>query len=341
MNVNLPSPNRVLSAAFAFRSSKVLLSAVDLGVFPALLDGPLRLEALVGKLGLHGRGAHDFFDTLVSLGFLSRDADGRYHNVPDCSVYLDPDQPTYIGGVLEYLSGSNYEAWGALTAALREGTPQAGPSAAGGYAAFYDEPSRLESFLRGMTSGSVLPARALAEAFPWKNYHSVIDIGTAQGCVPVELARSHSHLIGGGFDLPVVEHVFNGYVDRHGLGKRLKFYGGDFFHDPLPSADVLVMGRILHNWDLDTKKLLLAKAYTALPPGGALIVCETLIDDARRLQSHSLLASLNMMIQTAGGFEFTGAECATWMREAGFETMNITPLAAFYSAVVATKPIVP
>jgi ubiquinone/menaquinone biosynthesis C-methylase UbiE len=341
MNANVPSPDRLLSAAFAFRTSQALLAAVALGVFPALQDGALRLGALVDKLSLHGRGARDFLDALVSLDFLGRDADGRYHNVPECALYLDPNQPTYVGGVLEYLSGSNYEAWSGLAVALKTGTPQAGPSAAGGYAAFYEDSARLERFLNAMTAGSLLPARALASVFPWHDYGSVIDIGTAQGCVPVVLAQAHPQLTGGGFDLPMLEPAFNRYVDRNGLRQRLKFHGGDFLRDPLPSADVLVMGRILHNWDLDTKKLLLAKAYTALPPGGALIVCETLIDDARRLRSHSLLASLNMVIQTAGGFEFTGAECAAWMREAGFETGSIMPLAAFYSAVVAKKPTVP
>ena len=182
-------------------------------------NGALRLDALVDKLALHGRGARDFLDALVSLDLLGRDADGRYHNVPECAAYLDPDQPTYVGGVLEYLSGSNYQAWSGLAAALKSGAPQAGPSAAGGYAAFYQEPARLESFLAGMTAGSLLPARALAESFPWRDYASVIDIGAAQGCVPVVLAQAHPHLTGGGFDLPVVEPAFNRYVDRHGLAR--------------------------------------------------------------------------------------------------------------------------
>jgi SAM-dependent methyltransferase len=337
MNTKFPSPDRLLSTAFAFRQSQVLLAAVALGVVPALRNGALGLDALVEKLALHGRGARDFLDALVSLDLLGRDANDHYHNVPECAAYLDPDRPTYVGGVLEYLSGSNYQAWGGLAAALKSGTPQAGPSAAGGYASFYQEPARFEGFLTGMTAGSLLPARALAESFPWRDYASVIDIGAAQGCVPVVLAQAHPHLTGGGFDLPVVEHAFNRYVDRHGLADRLRFYGGDFFHDPLPCADVLVMGRILHNWDLATKKALLANAYRALPPGGALIVCEALIDDGRRVRSHSLLASLNMVIQTAGGSEFTGAECAGWMREAGFTTVSIIKLAAFYSAIIAEK----
>jgi hypothetical protein len=337
MSAKFPSPDGLLSTAFAFRQSQVLLAAVALGVFPALRSGALPLDALVNKLALHGRGARDFLDALVSLDLLARDANGHYHNVPACAAYLDPDQSTYVGGVLEYLSGSNYQAWSGLAAALKSGAPQAGPSAAGGYPSFYQEPARLESFLTGMTAGSLLPARALAESFPWRDYASVTDIGAAQGCAPVVLAQAHPHLTGGGFDLPIVEPVFNRYVERHGLADRLRFHSGDFFHDPLPCADVLVMGRILHNWDLNTKKALLLKGYRALPHGGALVVCDTLIDDARRARSHSLLASLNMVIQTAGGSEYTGSECAGWMREAGFETVSIIPLAAFYSAIIAEK----
>ncbi len=338
MSANLPSPDRLLSIAFAFRQSQLLLAAATLGVFSALRNGALRLDALVDKLALHGRGARDFLDALVSLDLLGRDPDGRYHNVPECATYLDPEQPTYVGGVLEYLNGSNYQAWSGLAAALKNGAAQAGPSKAGGYAAFYQEPARLEGFLAGMTAGSLLPARALAESFPWPDYESVIDIGAAQGCVPVVLAQAHPHLTGGGFDLPDVEHSFNRFVGQHGLADRLRFYRGDFFRDPLPSADVLIMGRILHNWDLDTKMALLAKGYAALPPGGVLIVCETLIDEARRVGAHALLASLNMVLQTEAGSEFTGTECIRWMREVGFQTVSIMPLAAFYSAIIAEKP---
>ena len=338
MKEDAASPDRLLEIGFAFRSSKAVLSAVELGVFRALNAEPLGADALVRKLGLHGRGARDFFDALVSLGLLDRDADGRYRNVPDCARYLDPGRSEYIGGVLEYLNARVYESWGQLTAALRDGRPQAGPSAAGGYPAFYEDDSRLETFLRGMTAGSLMPARALAETFPWDVYRTFIDVGTAQGCLPVEIALKHRHLTGGGFDLPAVDPLFTSYVARHGLGERLKFHGGDFFHDALPTADVLVMSQILHNWDLPAKKLLLRKAHAALPPGGALIVCEALIDDARRARSHSLLASLNMLIQTEGGSEFTGAECASWMHEAGFATVSIESLGAWYSAVIAKKP---
>ena len=188
-----------------------------------------------------------------------------------------------------------------------------------------------------MTGGSRLAARALAQNFPWEAYRTVIDIGTAQGCVPVEIAQAHGHLSGGGFDLPQLQPAFTSYVRERGLDSRLAFYPGNFFEDPLPAANVLIMGRVLHDWGVPARKLLLSKAHEALPAGGALIVHETFIDDARRSRAHSLLASLNMLIQTDDGSEFTARECMMWMREAGFGKPRVVPLAGGHAAVIATK----
>jgi hypothetical protein len=112
---------------------------------------------------------------------------------------------------------------------------------------------------------------------------------------------------------------------------------GDFLSNPLPSAQVLIFGRVLHSWDLATKKTLLQKAYRALPAGGAVIVYERLIDDDRRVNAAALLASLNMLIMTAGGFDFTAAECMGWMAEAGFHSMRTEPLTTEQSMIVGLK----
>jgi hypothetical protein len=188
-----------------------------------------------------------------------------------------------------------------------------------------------------MTGITAPVADALSRVFPWDKARSVIDIGTAQGCVPVRLARAHPHLKAGGFDLLQVEPVFSRYVAAHGLSESVRFIPGDFFKDALPAADVLVMGMILHDWDLPTKRTLLEKAYAALPKGGSLMVCEMLIDDARRAHLPGLLMSLNMLIETRGGFDFSGADCAGWMRDVGFSASHVVPLTGAYSAVIGTK----
>jgi hypothetical protein len=331
------TPQRILDVSYAFWQTKALLSAVELDVFTILSGGPLDLESLIERTGIHERGARDFFDALVALDLLRRDSEGRYRNQPDTGFYLDSQKPNYIGGLLKHLNERHYRNWSLLTQALKTGSPQSGALGNGNYPALYDDKSTQEIFLKGMTAGSLLAAQSLAKIFAWSDYKTIIDIGTAQGCVPVEIARVHPHLTGGGFDLPAVETVFTHYVQSHDLSDRLKFYSGDFFSGPLPAADVLVMGRILHNWDLQTRKLLLDKAYQALPRGGALIIYDPMIDDDRCNQPHALLSSLNMLIETAGGSEYTGAECADWMRQAGFGEVEIEPLGDLHTAIVGRK----
>jgi SAM-dependent methyltransferase len=335
LQTNSVMPNRIVEVSYAFWQSKALLSAVELDVFTALSEGPLDLETLASRTGIHERGARDFFDALVALGLLHRDPHGRYSNQPDSDRYLDRHKPTYIGGLLEHLNARHYQNWSWLTPALRTGAPQSG-ALGSGYPTLYADELAQEIFLNGMTAGSLLAAQALAEKFPWNRYKTVIDIGTAQGCVPVEIARVHPHITGGGFDLPAVASAFASYVREHCLSDRLRFYPGDFFSDPLPAADVLVMGRILHNWDLPTKKRLIEKAYKALSGGGALVVYDPLIDDDRCVP-HGLLSSLNMLIETAGGFEYTGTECKTWMRQAGFHEIRSEPLGDVHTAAIGIK----
>lgn len=332
-----PSPDRILDIGFAFWKSKALLSAVELGLFTDLGGGALTCEELAERLGVHPRGARDFFDALVALELLDRDTQGRYANRPDCAPYLDRRSASYLGGRLEHLNSRLYRQWGYLTQALRSGEAQS-DLGTGGYAALYDDGPASEIFLQAMSSASLLPALALARVFPWHSYRTVIDVGAAQGCVPVELARVHPHLSGGGFDLPQVEPGFTRFVRAHGMEQRLRFHPGDFLKDELPRADVLIMGHILHNWDLPTKLMLLQKAYRALPPSGALIVYDAFIDDARRRKPEALLASLNMLIETAGGFEYTATQCIGWMRDCGFDEMRVESLDSRESAVIALKP---
>jgi hypothetical protein len=331
-------PGPILQLGTAFCASKTLLSAVELGVFRVLAAGPLPVEPLAEKLGLHRRGALDFFDGLVALGMLDR-VDGVYSNTRATDLFLDPAKPSYIGGFLEMCNARLYPFWGNLTTALRTGLPQ-NELAGGGsdpFGELYSEPERLRQFLGAMTGISLGPARALTSAFEWERYSTFVDIGTAAGCVPVQLALAHPHLTGAGFDLPAVGPIFSDYVAGFGLAERVAFHAGDFFTEDLPTADVLIMGHILHDWDLDQKMMLLAKAHAALPDGGALVVYEGLIDDDRRTNAFGLLLSLTMLIETPGGFDYTGADCIGWMRQAGFRETRMAHLVGPDSMVIGYK----
>jgi O-methyltransferase domain/Dimerisation domain len=332
------APDAILELGFAFWGSKTLLSAIELGVFSELAGaGPLDDDALRERLGLHPRSATDFFDALVALGMLERE-DGRYANTPSTDLFLDRAKPSYVGGILEMANARLYGFWGSLTEALRTGVPQNEAKIGENFfETLYADPERLAQFARAMSALSVGAGQAIAGKFPWQDHSSVIDVGCAEGAVPVQIALAHDHVTGGGFDLPPLQPLFDSYVSRFGLGERLSFTPGDFFNDPLPSADVLVMGHILHDWDLDEKKALLKKAFDALSDGGALIVYEALIDDDRRNNAFGLLMSLNMLIETPGGFDFTGADCRAWMEETGFRETYVEHLIGPDSMVVGIK----
>ena len=332
------SPEHILHTGLAFWASKTLLSAVEIGLFTELAAAPLSADELGVRLGLHPRARRDFLDALVSMGFLQR-KQGHYANTAETAQFLDRNKPSYVGGILEMASVRLFGFWGHLTEGLRTGQPQnevrsGEPDL---FEVLYRDSARLAGFLGAMTGLSHPANLAIARQLPWKNWRSFVDVGTAQGDLAVQIARAHPHLEGMGFDLPPVQPIFEAYAAKAGVADRLRFESGDFFAQALPQADVVLMGHILHDWDLPTKRMLIAKAYDALPVGGALVVYDAIIDDDRSQNTFGLLMSLNMLIETHGGYDYSGDECAGWMRQAGFRTTSVHELAGPDSMVVAIK----
>jgi hypothetical protein len=332
------TPDHILQTGLAFWASKTLLSAVEMEVFTELAKGPESLQTLTGRLGLHPRSARDFLDALVALGFLLRE-NGTYRNAPSTDVFLDKHKPSYVGGILEMANRRLFGHWNNLTTGLRTGKPQ--NEAAHGepdmFSVLYADPDRLKVFLRGMTGVSRAANMAIAAKFPWDKYKTAADCGTAQGDLIVQIALKNTHITGIGFDLPEVAPIFEENVETHGLSSRLTFQSGSFFSDPLPRVDVITMGHILHDWNLEEKKMLVRKAYEALPEGGAFIAYDSIIDDDRSKNAFGLLMSLNMLIETHGGFDYTGADCMGWMKEAGFRETRVEHLVGPDSMVVGIK----
>ncbi|MBV9622955.1 MAG: methyltransferase [Acidobacteria bacterium] len=336
--MNTPQPDQILQVGLGFWAAKTVLSAVEMELFTELAKHPEDLESLRGRMGLHPRSARDFLDALVALKFLER-RDGRYYNTPSTDFFLDKRKPSYIGGLLEMANHRLYPFWGQLTTALRTGLPQneTRDGSPNPFAALYAEPARLKQFLKAMTGVSRAANLTIARKFSWSKYRTAVDIGTAQGDLIVQVAVANPHIQGTGFDLAEVGPIFEEYVEANGLSDRVKFSPGNFMDQPLPKADVVMMGHILHDWGLDTKRMLVRKAYEALPEGGAYIVYESIIDDDRSVNVFGLLMSLNMLIETTEGFDYTGADCSAWMKEAGFKTTRVEHLVGPDSMVVGIK----
>jgi hypothetical protein len=331
------SPQRIIQTGLGFWASKTLLSAVELGVFTGLGEGGKDLATLTREHALHPRSARDFFDALVALGFLQRHA-GLYTNTNETSAFLDRNKPSYLGGILEMANARLFRFWNDLTIGLKTGEPQNEVKYGGDlFGELYADPARLLGFLAAMTGLSHGANKAIARILPWANYKTFVDVGTAQGDLAVQVALAQPHLTGIGFDLPVVGPIFAAHAAKNGVAERVQFRAGDFFKDELPRADVVTMGHILHDWDLETKRMLIKKAYDALPSGGTFLVYEELIDDAREQNAFGLLMSLNMLIETRGGFDYTGADCIGWMKDAGFRECRVHALPEPDSLVIGIK----
>lgn len=337
------NPAHIMQTATGFWSSKVLLTAVGLDLFSQLAERPMTAPELGAALGLHPRGTYDFFDALVALKFLEREGDGpqgRYRNTPETAAFLVKASPRYIGGLPAMLNDRLFGFWNDLPTALKTGQAQNESKHAGGHGVFetlYADPQRLEQFLQAMTGFQAANFQALAEAFDFGRYRSVCDVGGALALLSRVVGRRHPHLQLTSFDLPPVQELAEKAVVKDGMAAQIRVVAGDFFRDALPKADVITMGNILHDWNLEKKKLLIAKAYAALPPGGALIAIENVIDDARRENAFGLLMSLNMLIELGDAFDYTGADFRGWCAEAGFTRFELIPLTGPTSAAIAYK----
>jgi len=335
-------PTHIMQVGMGFWPSKTVLSAVELELFTHLGSDSITGEEIRERLGLHERAIPDFPDALVALGFLERDGEGteaRYRNTPDTSFFLDKNGPAYIGGILEMSNARLYGFWGDLTEALRSGEPQNEVKHTGQpmFAELYSDPARLEQFMQAMAGISRGNFEALAQKFDFSRYKTVCDVGGATGQLSTILATHHPHLTCTSYDLPVVAPIAERAIAAAGLSDRVSAASGDFFADPLPKADVITMGLILHDWNLEGKLHLIGAAYDALPEGGAYIVIENIIDDPRRENAFGLMMSLNMLIEFGDAFDYTGSDFAGWCKEAGFRDTEILPLAGPASAGIAYK----
>jgi hypothetical protein len=335
-------PSHIMQVGMGFWASKTLLSAVELELFTTLGSEAMTAPQIAAALGLHARAVPDFPDALVALELLDREgvgSDALYRNTQATALFLDKASPVYMGGILEMSNARLYRFWGDLTEALQTGRPQNEIKHTGKpvFDELYSDPDRLEQFMNAMSGISMGPFHALAEKFDFSNYETLCDVGGATGQLSITVANRHPHMRCATHDLGVVEPIAKRTIEGAGLTDRVITEAGDFFAEPLPKADVVTMGMILHDWNLEGKMHLIKAAYDALPEGGAFIAIENLIDDARCENAFGLLMSLNMLIEFGDAFDFTGADFAGWCRQVGFNEIAVLPLAGPASAAIAYK----
>jgi len=340
-----PTPQHIMQIGLGFWASKTLLAAVNFQLFTILAEKEkLSASQIKSILDLKctDRNVYDFLDTLTAFGFLQREGileNAVYSNGTDTNVFLDKKKPGYIGGILEMANNRLYGFWADLETGLRTGLPQneSKHGANDMFEKLYESPERLKEFVHAMGGIQMGNFMAFAQKFNFSNYKTLVDAGGAGAMLSIMVAKHQPHMQCANFDLPPVAAIAQQNIDHFGLSERVKTVNGDFFKDALPNADVVVMGNILHDWDEAQKIMLMTKAYEALSSGGAFVAIENVIDEQRKENAFGLMMSLNMLIETGKGFDYTFSDFNKWAMATGFKRTEIIPLTGPSSAAVAYK----
>jgi hypothetical protein len=336
------NPEHILQVGTGFWASKTLLAALKFNLFTELAKGPLPASEIKTKLGLHQRSLYDFLDTLVALGFLQREGlyeKAVYSNAAETDFFLDKNKPSYLGGILEMCNNRLYRFWGDLEEGLVTGQPQNEIKNSGSGNQFddiYRNPETLAEFMKAMAGVQMGAFMSFAHTFNFSNYKTMCDAGGAMGILSAQVALNHHHMHCISYDLPAVESIAKKTIHQFKVDDRVEVRSGDFFAE-IPKADVITMGNILHDWDEQEKLKLFRKAYDALPAGGAFVCIEAVIDNDRKKNVFGLLMSLNMLIETKGGFDYTMNDFTKWAKQTGFSKTELIPLAGPTSAAIAYK----
>lgn len=322
----------------SFAAAKILHSAVEVGVFALLDDGPADEHQIARRLDLHPKLLPDFLSALVALGLLERQ-DSGYRNSEQAAECLVPGGDVDLAGTVLAASARHYQTWAKLTAALRDGAPKAaGASGPEAFRTLYRDADAARRFLSHMDSAHPSIAPQLADFVPWERYRNFVDVGGARGTVAATLVRCWPHLAGTVFELPDIESLFHERMAELGTGESVSFRAGDFFVDELPPADVVILGHVLHDWTSDARGCLLDRVAAALPSGGAVVIYDQMLDEDQP-DLPSLLGSLQVALVT-GGAEYTIGECHELVQKAGLRPVDGRRLVSIGNdyALLAVKP---
>ena len=341
------SPAKIMQIGMGFWASQAMLSAVKLELFTLLAMGPLSGTEIKNKLDLHcsDRHVYDWLDALVSLGFLERKGlleHAAYNNSTDTDLFLDKNKKTYMGGILEMAANRLYGFWKDLEEGLKTGQPQnESKSDPHGNMEFftelYKDEEKLQEFMNAMSGIQTGNFLELVNRFDFSNYNSLLDLGGADGWLSIQVCLKHPNIQCTTFDLPPVEPLAKRKINGFKLNDRIQTVSGDLQKDPIPKADLISMGNILHGLNEQAKLELVKKVYESLPAGGALIAIENVIDNDRRQNTFGLLMSLNMLIENGDAFDYTLHDFERWTGAAGFKSVELIPLAGPSSAAIAYK----
>jgi acetylserotonin N-methyltransferase len=336
---NLPDPAPIIDLMDAFRRSKTMFAAVNLGIFDLLAEGPMTALEVSEKLKTDLSATQRLLETCAALKLLENRA-GLFSNTPEADVYLRRESPRSLAGYILYSNQALYYCWGNLEDAIREGGPRwqqtfgtPGPI----FDHFFSTPEKRRTFTLGMHGLGLSTSPAVVRAFDLSGFQTLADLGGATGHLVIEACETYPNLRGIVFDMEGVIPIAQEFIAASAARGRISTQAGDFFTGELPAADLYALGRILHDWGEDKIRLLLRRIFDALPPGGALLVAEKLLFEDRSGPLGAHLQSLSMLVVTEGR-ERSLSEYTALLSEAGFTQIEGRRTGNYLDAILARKP---
>ncbi|WP_437228224.1 methyltransferase [Planctomicrobium sp. SH661] len=338
LEASTPDAAPVLDLLVAFRKSKAMFAAVQLGLFDALYKGPKPLAELNAELKTHEPSLLRLVDALVGMQLLQRDGD-KYANSPAADAYLTAASPCRLTGYINFSSRVGWKLWGHLEDGVREGTHRWSQTFGDDqpiFSHFYRDERDKREFLMGMHGFGLISSPHVVKAFDLSRFKQLVDLGGATGHLTMAACQQYPQLRGCVFDLPEAIPLAREIVAASPVADRIEVTGGDFFTDALPEADLYALGRILHDWSEEKSLQLLRKIHAALPTGGALLVAEKLVNPDRTGPEWAQMQDLNMLVCTEGR-ERTLAEYEQLLKSAGFNEVSGCVTDSPADAILAVK----
>lgn len=298
--------------------ARIVQTAVELGVFDALRDGPLEAVRVAAALHTDARATELLLNGLVALQLLEKPINNGFSLTETAKTYLVSDAPRSLCGMIRF-DASLWNCWERLSEAVRSGRPARAPNM------YQDDPRETEVFIQAMDS--LVRARGdteiIARTFDWQGVTELLDIGSGPATYPIALCREFSQLRATIFDLDATIKITRRYVRAAGLEERIRLLVGDYRSDPIPGHyELILLSNIIHSESSGENQRLMTKLYGNLSSGGRIVLKDHILDITRTQPPVGAIFSLLMLLTTQWGRCYSFDEIRTWLESAGFNRVT-------------------
>lgn len=307
-------PEEIRALANSFQQSRILLSAIELGLFTILDKQMLPSKEVAQKINADERATDRLMNALVALGFL-RKVRGKFFNSENASQYLVKGKPEFMGGLFHSLGLWN--TWSSLTESVKAGTSAAEHKLSSGGIDW------LESFIGAMHYRGVKEAKITALMLDLSASKKMLDVGGGSGAFAMEFIKKNLNMNAVIFDLPNVIPITKRYVEQKKMDDKISYLSGDYLVDDFGGGyDLIFLSAIVHINSFDENNLLIKKCYNSLNAGGQIVIKDWVMNEDRTEPANGAFFALNMLVGTERGDTYTETEMKSWFANAGIKKIE-------------------